>query len=195
MNHRPLFEGRKLRLTPIDLEKDSPVVAQWTTDLVLARRLRFEQPARPLAVFEARKVLETWIKDNERLKNAFSYALRPLNDDSLIGMIGISGVMWVHGAAVLNLMIGNSENWSAYAQEALNLGLQYAFDELNLFRIQVQVEENDVPGCELYSSANFFLEVRQRQAVYHQGRYWDRLHYGLLRPEWAVYSQQVGVAV
>ena len=53
MNHRPLFEGRKLRLTPIDLEKDSAVVAQWTTDLVLARRLRSEQPVRPLAVFEA----------------------------------------------------------------------------------------------------------------------------------------------
>jgi len=195
MNHRPLFEGRKLRLTPIDLEKDSPIVAQWTTDLVLARRLRSEQPVRPLAVFEVRKVLDNWIKEHERSKNAFLYALRPLEDDSLIGMIRISSVMWVHGAAVLDLMIGSTDSWDAYAQDALNLGLQYAFDELNLFRIQVQVEENDVPGCELYSSANFYLEVRQRQAVYHQGRYWDRLHYGLLRPEWAVYSQQLGVAV
>ena len=52
-----------------------------------------------------------------------------------------------------------------------------------------------MPACALYSSANFYLEVRQRQAVYHQGRYWDLLHYGLLRPEWAVYFQQLGVAV
>jgi RimJ/RimL family protein N-acetyltransferase len=195
MNHRPLFEGRKLQLTPIDLEKDPAVVAQWTTDLILARRLRSEQPVRPLAVFEVRKVLDNWIKERERSKNAFLYALRPLDDDSLIGMIRISSVMWVHGAADLDLMIGSADYWAAYAQDALSLGLQYAFDELNLFRIRVWVEENDVPACALYSSANFYLEVRQRQAVYHQGRYWDMLHYGLLRPEWAVYFQQLGVAV
>lgn len=194
MNHRPLFEGRKLRLTPIDLEKDSAVVAQWTTDLELARHLRTEQPMRPLAVFEARKVLETWVKDNERSKNAYLFALRPLSEDGLVGYIRISNVMWVHGAAFLDLVIGKPEDWAFYAPEALSLGLTYVFDELNLFRIQVQVEENDEPACALYSSANFYLEVRQRQAVYHQGRYWDRLHYGMLRPEWAAYYQQLGVA-
>ena len=66
MNHRPLFEGRQLRLTPIDLDTDPAVWRNWTADLELASRLRSQQPIRPLAEFEARKVLEDWLKDSER---------------------------------------------------------------------------------------------------------------------------------
>jgi RimJ/RimL family protein N-acetyltransferase len=195
MNHSPVFDGQQLRLTPMDISHDPPVLARWSADLEVARRLRSQHPVRPLAEFEAKKVLEDWLKEIERSNRVFMFGLRPQGDDRLAGYIRISQVMWVHGAAQFDLVIGDPQDWERYAGEALSLGLRYAFDEMNLFRITVQVEEHNVISQALYQAAQFFLEVRQRQVIYHEGRYWDRLMFGMLRPEWSVFqNQQLGVA-
>ena len=57
MNHIPLYDGRNIRLTPIDLEKDPQIVANWTCRFEIARRLT-DNAAHPLTVFEVKKVFE-----------------------------------------------------------------------------------------------------------------------------------------
>jgi RimJ/RimL family protein N-acetyltransferase len=88
---------------------------------------------------------------------------------------------------LVNLVIGESLAWEAHAQEALEMTLNYAFDELNLFRVTMRVNEDDMAARALLLEASFTLEVRQRQAVYRGGRYLDRLSFGMLRPEWQVF--------
>ena len=194
MNQGPILDSQRLRLTSIDIQADPAVIANSSNYLEIARRLRNQQPLRPLSEYEARKVLEEWLKVPEHSHRAYVFALRPQESERLVGYFHISQIMWVHGAARFDLVIGDLADWSTYAEEALQLGLNYAFDELNMFRVTVQVEEHNELSRSLYSAAQFYLEVRQRQAVFHAGRYWDRLFFGMLRPEWAMYqSQQVGV--
>jgi RimJ/RimL family protein N-acetyltransferase len=182
MKHRPLFESQNLRITSIDLDKDSQVIAAWTYDLDIARRLR-EEPARPMPVFEVKKVYEKWQKEAEDSKQ-FLFAIRRRDDESVMGVLRIANIAWVHGAAFLDLIIGNSQDWKDCAHEALDLALRYAFDELGLFRVTTVVAEHNQDANELFSQANFTLEVRQRQAIYWNKRSWDKLWFGLLRPEW-----------
>lgn len=193
MKYRPMFDGREIRLTHIDLEKDSAAAAAWTEDLGIAYRLRSDPPLRPLATFEVRKIFDAWLKDLENSNRAYFFALRPYDDERLIGYLRIKEIMWLHGAAMFDLVIGQEADWSAYANDALSLGLQYAFDDLNLFRVSAWVAEYERTTCALYANAQFSLEVRQREAVFHEGSYWDRLQYGMLRPEWSMFVQQVGV--
>jgi len=190
-----IFESRELRLTPLQIEQDAPVMAQWSQDLEIARRLRSDRPARPLSVSEARKVFEVWLKEVETSNRNTLFALRPQEDDRLVGFLRIMGILWLHGTANFDLLLGNEEDRMRYADEALVLGLNYAFEELNLFRVSAQVPEYDVAGRALYDRARFTLEVRQRQAVFHEGRTWDRLQFGMLRPEWEVFYRREGVAL
>uniref|UniRef100_A0A7C4PLE4 N-acetyltransferase n=1 Tax=Anaerolinea thermolimosa TaxID=229919 RepID=A0A7C4PLE4_9CHLR len=190
-----IFESRELRLTPLQIEQDAPVMAQWSQDLEIARRLRSDRPARPLSVSEARKVFEAWLKEVETSNRNTLFALRPQEDDRLVGFLRIMGILWLHGTANFDLLLGNEEDRMRYADEALVLGLNYAFEELNLFRVSAQVPEYDVAGRALYDRARFTLEVRQRQAVFHEGRTWDRLQFGMLRPEWEVFYRREGVAL
>ncbi len=194
MNYRPMFDGRELRLTQFDLDKDPKVVASWTENLGISYRLRSEAPLRPLAVFEVRKIFESWVKDLENSNHAYFFAMRPHGDERLVGYLRIKEITWLHGAAMFDLVVGQYADWKAYAAEALWLGLRYAFDELNLFRVATWAAEHDEDTCALYREAQFSLEVRQRQALFHEGRHWDRLQFGMLRPEWTVFHQQVGVA-
>jgi RimJ/RimL family protein N-acetyltransferase len=183
MSTMPLFESNTLRLTPIDLDKDPQVIASWTYNLEIARRLR-DEPARPMPAFEVKKVYEQWQKEASENRQ-FLFAIR-CNDEqaSVIGVFRITYIAWVHGAAFLDLVIGSPQDWQTYAQEALDLALRYAFEELGLFRLSVVVAEHDRPAHDLFEQARFTLEVRQRQALYWNKRTWDKLIFGLLRPEW-----------
>jgi RimJ/RimL family protein N-acetyltransferase len=208
MKHKPLFESKHLRLTPIDPEKDAQAVASWTYELEVAARLREEQPARPMAAFEVKKLYERWQKDADESNRQFLFAIRlrtegaepspaaetpqPGTPAEIIGVVRIKHIEWVHGAAFLDLILGEPANWQSFAREALDLALRYAFDELSLFRVTAVIAEHNQPANELFEQANFTLEVRQRQAVYWNKRSWDKLYFGLLRPEWKM-QQLAGV--
>jgi len=197
MKHMPLFESQNLRLTPVDLDKDSQAIANWTYELEIAARLREEQPARPMAVFEVKKVYERWQKESDESRNQFLFAIRlrstqNADSDPILGVLRINRIEWVHGAAYLDLVIADHSDWQSYAREALELALRYAFDELNLFRVTAVIAEHNQDANNLYEEANFTLEVRQRQSVYWNKRSWDKLYFGLLRPEWKL-QQMTGV--
>jgi len=192
MNHVPLFEGRYLKLTPVDPEKDAQSIAAWTYELDIAAHMREENPARPMAVFEVKKLYERWQKESEESGRKFLFTIRLSSaadeDNRIIGMLRISDVEWVHGAAYLDLIMGDPQDWQLYASEALELALRYAFDEMSLFRVTAVIAEHNALARALYEQANFTLEVRQRQAVYWDHRTWDKLYFGLLRPEWKMHN-------
>lgn len=189
MKHIPLFESQHLRLTPIHLDKDMQSIASWTYDLDIAARLREDQPARPMAVFEVRKLYERWQKESDKSNRQYLFAIRlreNLDSEDVIGVLRITNIEWVHGAAYIDLILENEGRWNTYAREALDLALRYSFDELSLFRVTAVIAEHNHLAQDLYEQARFTLEVRQRQAVYWDKRSWDKLHFGLLRPEWKI---------
>lgn len=190
MQYTPLFESEHLRLTPVNPEKDAPMIASWTYALEIARRLREDQPARPMPVLEVKKVTEKWQKEAEDNQKQFLFAVRrrsltgDAGNEPIIGVVRIKHIEWVHGAAYLDLILGDPHDWQTYARETLDLTLRYAFDELSLFRVTTVIEEHNQTASQLFEQANFTLEVRQRQAIYWNKRTWDTLYYGMLRPEW-----------
>jgi RimJ/RimL family protein N-acetyltransferase len=85
----------------------------------------------------------------------------------------------------LELGIGDpNDRRHGFGSEALRLILRYAFAELNLYRLSVMVPEYNPPALSLFTKAGFVEEVRRREALQRDGRYWDALHLGLLREEW-----------
>ena len=186
MNHTPLYEGRNIRLTPVDVDKDAPVIADWSCEPQIVSHIR-EGTVNPMTLFEVRKVLENWRNAAENSGHTFLFALRPLEEDRLVGFLRMAHVQWVHGAGFFNLVIGCDEDWKTFAREALGMALNYAFDELNLFRVTVRIAEDERLALDLFQQVKFYLEVRQRQAVYRDGRFLDRLSFGMLRPEWEAF--------
>lgn len=179
----PLFEGQTVRLTVIDPEKDAAVESAWTYRLEYAQWLR-DQPARPLAAFELKRIYEEHIKKANQTNNSFFFAVRLTAGNRLIGFLRIPWVSWNTGAAPLQLFLGETGDLNQYGHEALNLALSYMFDELNLHHVHTTISSGDGDSTAFYEMNGFKLEVRLREAIFRGGRYFDRLTYGLLRPEW-----------
>jgi len=72
---------------------------------------------------------------------------------------------------------------SALGSEALYLSIKYAFEDLNLQRLYLEVYSWNKQARSLYEQFGFKLEGTYRAHVYSDARFHDVALYGLLRSE------------
>jgi len=180
-----LFEGKLIRLAPIDHEKDPEVESRWTHDLTLHRTLS-RLPAMPLSVAQMKKKYEAIEKEVDESKRLFHFTIRGKEDNHLLGFVRIEGIEWTHGTGSLKLAIGDpAERGKGYGSETMQLILHFAFNELNLYRLSAVVGEDNPEALRFLHRFNFVEEVRRRKALLRDGQTWDSIHLGLLRDEWS----------
>lgn len=178
-----LFEGENIRLGPIDFEKDPEVESRWTHDLNYLRMLSRDL-ARPLSQAQLKKKYEGIEKGMEE-RNLIYYTIRRKEDDGLLGFIRLFWIEWSHGAAMLQMGIGDpAERGKGYGSQALGLILRFAFDELNLYRLSANVGEDNPGAIAFFQKFGFVEEVRRRKALLRDGQTYDMLMLGLLKDEW-----------
>jgi RimJ/RimL family protein N-acetyltransferase len=178
-----LFEGKLIRLAPIDHEKDPEVESHWMHDLTLARALS-RRPAMPLSVAQMKKKYELIEKQVDESKNLFHFTIRGREDDRLIGYVRIEWIEWTHGTGSLKVVIGDpGDRGKGYGSEAMQLILGFAFSELNLYRLSAVVGEDNPAALKFFQRYGFVEEVRRRKAIFRGGQAWDLIHLGLLRKE------------
>jgi RimJ/RimL family protein N-acetyltransferase len=62
--------------------------------------------------------------------------------------------------------------------------LRYAFMEVNLQRVTLNVFEYNPRAVRTYEKTGFRHEGRMRQVLNREGKRWDMLFMGILREEW-----------
>ena len=117
--------------------------------------------------------------------NHIGFTLRTLDDDRLIGYINLFDIEWNNGAGQLGMAIGNeADRGKGYGTEALRLMLRYAFTELNLYRLGLDVLAYNERAISAYERVGFRREGAVREAVHHDGQRVDLIFMGILRDEW-----------
>jgi RimJ/RimL family protein N-acetyltransferase len=177
--NRDLLRGELTRLVAQDPEADAEAMAKWSRDSEYLRLLDSEAVQPALA-----KQFKTEIEQRASRVSSYPFTIRALADDRPVGFIGLS-VNWPHGEAYVGIGIGDRQDWGkGYGTDAMRVLLRYAFTELNLHRVSLGVLEYNPRALRSYEKAGFVLEGRTRQDVLRDGRHWDSLWMGLLRPEW-----------
>jgi RimJ/RimL family protein N-acetyltransferase len=173
-----LLTGDRVRLTAL-AKADAAMVASWYEDAEFMRLFDAE-PAFPKAAEE----VEAHIEEARKSKTAYLFGLRRTSDDALVGMAELDGILWAHGVAWLGIGLGR-EFWDQrLGSEALALLLRYAFQELNLYRVQLTVFDYNARALALYRRSGFLEEGRFRQFLLRDGERHDMLLMGILRDEW-----------
>ena len=173
-----LLVGQLVRLVAYDSERDAAAVAGWSRDTEY-HRLGDNDPAYPRSVKMAREWLERGSDRN------FGFAIRTLNDNQLIGDVGVWVESWTHGEGWTGIGIGERAYWgNGYGTEAMLLLLRFAFDELNLQRVSLGVYAYNPRAIRSYEKAGFQREGLIRGDCHRNGQRWDTVFMGILRHEW-----------
>ncbi|KFN04579.1 acetyltransferase domain protein [Bacillus clarus] len=174
-----LFLGNNIKLSAIRAE-DAEGMAIWQEDSEYLRNVDTDIAA-PQSLHE--------IQNDELLKgrksNSISFMLRTIQDDILIGFVAIHSIEWNNRTGLLAIGIGDAKyRGKGYGAEALHLILKYAFYELNLNRVGLDVISYNEAAIALYKKMGFQMEGCMREAVQRDGKSFDRIIMGILRKEW-----------
>jgi len=86
---------------------------------------------------------------------------------------------------LFGIHIGEEEcRGKGYGTEATQLMLSYAFETLNLNRVELGVYDFNKQAIHVYEKAGFIREGIKRQDKFVNGRYADALIYGILASEY-----------
>jgi len=179
-----LLRGSRVRLAALTSD-DLPAIARWYEDAEFMR-LYDSRPAVPKTEAE----LGQWLEDLHKSKDTLAFAIRPVDRDDLMGTLEIDGILWPHGVCGLGIAIGDRVNWGkGYGYEAARLALAFAFDELNLHRVQVTVFSYNERSVALFEKLGFRREGVYREFLQREGRRYDMILYGILDREWRALSK------
>ena len=171
--------GQRVRLTAMTAA-DAATLARWQGDAAFLRLLD-AVPAAPRT--EAQ--LAEWIAGAASASSGFLFGIRPLASDDLLGYIELDGILWNQGSSWLSIAIGEeAQRGQGIGSEALTLALRFAFDELNLRRLQLTVFSYNTRAIATYQRLGFTHEGAFREALLRDGQTHDMLLFGLLRREW-----------
>lgn len=174
-----LLRGEKIHLTLVTKE-DLPTLVQWYQDADFLR-LYDSVPAGP----QTEEQLAERISAAQKSDSDFIFAIRPIYDDDLLGLVELDGIQWNHGTAALSIAIGDAgRRGQGYGREAMALILRFAFHELNLHRVFLTVFAYNQAAIALYEQLGFRQEGVYREHLQRDGERHDMLLYGLLRHEW-----------
>ena len=173
------LSGQRVRLTAMRAE-DVPTLASWQADGEFLRLLD-AVVAHPRG--EAQLV--EWLAEAPKRSDGYLFAIRPLDDERLIGYIEFDGILWNQGVGSFSVAIGDpADRGQGYGTEALELALRFAFNELNLHRLEITVFSYNQRAIAVYERLGFRHEGTHREFVLRDGQRHDMLLYGLLRREW-----------
>ncbi|MEI4828443.1 GNAT family protein [Bacillus sp. FJAT-53711] len=176
VNISNLFHGKYVRLSAIKPE-DAKVMEKWSEDAEYLRNVDTD--------IALPKTKEQFEAEGRQISNGAYFPLRTILDNELIGFVAIHKIEWNNRSGLLAIGIGEVKHRSkGYGTDALQLVLRFAFHELNLDRVGLDVIEYNTRAIRAYEKVGFLHEGRIRSAVYRDGKRYDRIIMGILRSEW-----------
>ena len=184
---QPLIRGQKVWLRATE-RSDIPNFLRWFNDAETSSFLSMRAPMSQVSE-------ETWFEriQAEEGKSAYHFVICMLDDGRPIGTIGLFDIDYLNGAAGMGVSIGEKELWSrGLGTDALFALLDFAFGELRMERIWLEVYHYNPRGRRSYEKCGFVLEGTLRRAVYRRGEYHDMHVMAILRDEWAAQDRPRG---
>lgn len=181
-----ILKGKKVTLRPIE-ESDLELLRFMINDPEIEKMT--VKNNLPVSEYEQRKWFETYGKCTDELLRL----MIETEKDGTVGMVCLGDFDWVNRVAHrTDIKIVESKiTESGIAIDTMNTLFKYAFDELNLNRIEGSVLDYNERAIAMNKMIGYEFEGVKRQAVYKNGRYHDLLMVSMLREDFREGARKV----
>ena len=122
---------------------------------------------------------------NDKLNNEKIFAIADKITEEYIGQISLFNIDWKNRIAQIAIVIGNVENQDkGIGYGAMKLIQSFAFNMMNLNKLELTVHEFNFKAHKLYMKCGFVEEGRLRQKTFTKGKYFDLIYMGILKSEY-----------
>ena len=167
--------GDRIYLSPRSME-DAEKFTQWMNDFEVT-----DYTGRSGQVLTLQGEIE-YLEKNSNPEATF--AIVTLDEDKLIGTVGLEQINNTNRAATLGIFIGDKEYLSkGYGTEAIRLLLDYGFNYMNLHSINLTVMSFNERAVKCYKKCGFKEVGRMRKNKFVNGAYYDTIIMDILESE------------
>jgi RimJ/RimL family protein N-acetyltransferase len=168
--------------------EDSAAIFRWVNDVKSAS---LDVAYRPVDGVAFNAWLGTFATDTSRVL----FVIRRRENPTACGYIQITNIHSIHRSADIGIRIGSDEDRGrGMGRAALSLAVNYAWNHLNLNRVQLTVLATNVRAVRAYKAVGFQEEGLFRRAVFINGNWTDVLAMAILRPDLAQTEQRTNAA-
>lgn len=169
------LESNRLILSQVSEKDISNEYISWLNDEEVNRFMGFNGDY-------TIKMLEDYIKSLIINKKYF-WVIRIKDSNKHIGNIKIDPIDFYNGFAELGIMIGAKEEWGkGYAQEAINVVIDYCFNNLKIRKINLGVLSENFAAVKLYLRIGFEIEGTLKYQVKFNDKYIDTIKMAIFNP-------------
>ena len=155
-----------------------PTYLIWQNDVELQRALSGGKGMYTLEQYTA------FYEEQLAIEDALWLTIYVRASETPIGTVRLSNICYQNRTARYTIIIAHADaRQRGYATEATQLMLDYAFRDLQLYSLYVQVPQYNIAAFKTFEKVGFVQFGREREAVIAMGRVWDKLHMQCLAPE------------
>ncbi|HAU08041.1 MAG: Acetyltransferase GNAT family protein [Candidatus Yanofskybacteria bacterium GW2011_GWF1_44_227] len=175
---RPIFiVGHKTILRPIELS-DVPQLLVWANDPEIRQFIARYRPV-------SEKYEKEWVEKSATDETKIVFMIEEKTSRKAIGVMGLHRINWKDRSCTTGAYIGQKDLWGkGYGTDAKMFLLDYAFNTLNLRRIESAAYEYNKRSIHYSLHCGYKIEGRKRKAKFSNGRYWDDVLLALFKKEW-----------
>lgn len=168
--------GKMVSLRP-GVENDIYYMLKWYNDVELNK----------LAGWTNTKVTASKLRYN--MSRSFGYD--PMNliidneNGKPIGTIQLYSIDEQNKNCNLGIRIGDKDHWGkGYGEDSINTILEYAFFNMDMYRVNLKVYEYNVRAYKCYLKCGFKDEGKTRKSAFIDGMYYDEIVMGILKDDY-----------
>jgi RimJ/RimL family protein N-acetyltransferase len=169
-----MLKGKQIKLVPLEKE-DLGNSLLWANDMSLNSRM-----LRVLPVTKADQ--DSWYQSVVEDPSKVVFAIKTLKEDKHVGNAGIYHIDWVHRRGQFWILIADRDfRKRGVGEEVTGLMQKYAFDNLNLNKLYLNVSQDNKEAISLYEKLNFRREGIFQEHYFIEGKYVDIITMAILR--------------
>ena len=143
----------------------------------------------PVSSYQQRK----WFEEHGHSTEKLLRLIIETEKDGAIGTVSLGEFDWINRVAHRSdiKILSSKVTENGVAVDAMNTLFKYAFDELNLNRIEGSVLDYNEQAIAMNKLLGYEFEGRQRQAVYKDGEYHDLILLSMLKEDFKEGARKV----
>jgi RimJ/RimL family protein N-acetyltransferase len=172
-----MLKGKKTQLVPLESD-DLARSRSWANDEFLCSKML---RVLPVTQYEQEK----WYQDIIKNPSKIVFAIKKLDRKEHIGNTGLYHIDWINRRAEFWILIGEQNSWAqGIGAEVVSLMKHYAFNNLNLNKLYLNVGADNCEAINLYKNLNFVQEGILKEHYYIQGKYLDIITMSILKADY-----------
>lgn len=173
-----MFENEKIKIRKLSAD-DYLLYHEWRNNIEVMKTTSSQLDQYTL------EETENYILAIMSQSNSKGYMIEEKESSKTVGIISLINIDYKNRSAECIIDIGVKSIWGkGIGKSAISLILEFAFNELNLHRVYLQVYSFNERALNLYQKMGFVMEGRLRQTLYRFGIWHDTILMSILKSEY-----------